>query len=423
MNNVIQNDQKQIFERALGIEAPWQIETIEFDEKAEELNVHVDFPSGSRFRVQEAEAGIDGSYPAYDTEIKQYRHLNFFQFQCILHVRIPRVKLPDGRTRTIVPPWAGNLRGFTLMFEAFILLLGRRGMTFTDAARTAKITQYQAQEIIVGSVAAAAEKRDLSAVEAVCIDETSKSRGHAYITLVADTKTHAVIDVQPGRGSETIAAFCATLAQHGGAREKITDVCVDMSPAFLKGIAEYLPRAFVTIDKFHVIQHAHVALDKTRRREGKNEGTVLKGMRWVLQKSHESLSAAEHDDLNGILRRMTSLRTARAWMYKEQLRNILSHTNPGVVDKLLRRWCASVMRSKVEPMKDVVRMIRRHWDQIVNWTRSRITNGFLESLNGVFQTAKRKARGFQDFRTIRAVIFLLSGKLDFTVVNPHVLPI
>jgi transposase len=294
-------------------------------------------------------------------------------------------------------------------------------MTFTDVARTAGITKYQAQEIIVGIVNAAAEERDLSAVTSVCIDETSKSRGHAYVTLVADTNTRAVIDVQPGRGAETVAAFCHTLEQHGGKRESITDVCVDMSPAFLKGIADQLPRANVTIDKFHVLQHAHAALDTTRRREGK-DAAALKGKRWLLQKSHESLSASEHDDLYSIIRRMTSLRTARAWMYKEQLRNILSHTQPDIVEPYLRRWCAAVMRSKVEPMKDVVRMIRRHWCQIINWTNSRITNGFLESLNGVFQAAKRKARGFREFRTIRAVIFLLAGKLDFSGINPHVLP-
>ena len=177
----------------------------------------------------------------------------------------------------------------------------------------------------------------------------------------------------------------------------------------------------MTIDKFHVLQHAHAALDTTRRREGK-DAAALKGKRWLLQKSHESLSASEHDDLYSIIRRMTSLRTARAWMYKEQLRNILSHTQPDIVEPYLRRWCAAVMRSKVEPMKDVVRMLRRHWCQIINWTNSRITNGFLESLNGVFQAAKRKARGFSEFRTIRAVIFLLAGKLDFSAINPHVLP-
>src|SRR5208337_3481691 len=214
MNNGTQNLQKQIFERALGIDAPWHIETLAFDESTGQLDVHVDFPPGSRFPVVDSDASINGSYSAYDTDIKQYRHLNFFQFRCMLYVRVPRVQLPDGRTRTIVPPWAGQLRGFTMLFEAFVMLLGIRGMTFADVARMAGISKYQAQEIIVGTVDAAAEERDLSAVTSVCIDETSKSRGHSYVTLVADTNTRAVIDVQPGRGAQTVAAFCATLERH-----------------------------------------------------------------------------------------------------------------------------------------------------------------------------------------------------------------
>jgi len=46
-------------------------------------------------------------------------------------------------------------------------------------------------------------------------------------------------------------------------------------------------------------------------------------------------------------------------------------------------------------------------------------NGFIEALNGLFQAAKRKARGYTRFATMRTVIFLIAGKLDFTPVNPY----
>jgi len=77
------------------------------------------------------------------------------------------------------------------------------------------------------------------------------------------------------------------------------------------------------------------------------------------------------------------------------------------------------MRTRAEPMKEVVAMIRKHFDGIVAWARSRQTNGFLEALNGLFQAAKRRARGYTRFETIRAVIFLIAGKLDFSRVNSH----
>jgi transposase len=64
-------------------------------------------------------------------------------------------------------------------------------------------------------------------------------------------------------------------------------------------------------------------------------------------------------------------------------------------------------------------MVRRHLEGIVAWAQTRQTNGFLEALNGLFQAAKRRARGFKNFDTIRTVIFLIAGKLDFAAVNPH----
>jgi transposase len=86
---------------------------------------------------------------------------------------------------------------------------------------------------------------------------------------------------------------------------------------------------------------------------------------------------------------------------------------------MLRQWCTNVMRSKVEPMKDVAHMIRNHFDGIVAWTQTRQTKGFIETINGLFPAAKREARGFVRFDTTRTVLFLIAGKLDFGNINPH----
>ena len=80
--------------------------------------------------------GQTAEHPVHDTVTKTYRHLNFFQHECDLEVRVPRVKLPDGKVVQVSPPWAGKLSGFTLLFEAFVLLLARE-MTFSGAARSA----------------------------------------------------------------------------------------------------------------------------------------------------------------------------------------------------------------------------------------------------------------------------------------------
>jgi transposase len=64
-------------------------------------------------------------------------------------------------------------------------------------------------------------------------------------------------------------------------------------------------------------------------------------------------------------------------------------------------------------------MIRSHLEGIVAWAQTRQTNGFLEAINGLFQAAKRRARGFTRIETIRTVIFLIAGRLNFQTINPH----
>ena len=117
---------------------------------------------------------------------------------------------------------------------------------------------------------------------------------------------------------------------------------------------------------------------------------------------------------------MTTTRTARAWHYRGQLRDILTRKQPNVVHLLLNRWCSNVLRSKIEPMKEVAEMVRSHLEGILAWVTSRQTNGSLEVINGLSQAAKRKVRGYGRFRTIRMIIFLIAGKLDFSRINPYV---
>ena len=132
----------------------------------------------------------------------------------------------------------------------------------------------------------------------------------------------------------------------------------------------------------------------------------------------DRLNTEQRSDLDDLVAHITTTRTARAWAYREQLREILDRKQINVVRSLLLQWCTNVMRSKVEPMKSVAKMVRSHLEGIVAWARSRQTNGFLEAINGLFQAAKRKARGYGRFRTIRTVIFLIAGKLDFSGLQP-----
>lgn len=407
---------EKLFETALGIAEPWHVVSVDLDAAGKSLTIGIDFTPGSRFAV----AGEPGAHPVHDTVSKRYRHLNFFQHECYLEVRVPRVKLPSGAVRLVEPGWAGKLSGFTLLFEALILMLARE-MPFAAVARLTGESWHRVAAICQRYVDLALRDADFSGVTHLAIDETSRARGHDYVTLAADAapERRAVLFVTEGRDAGTIQRLADDLVAHGASLAAIESVSIDMSPAFIKGCTQYLPEARITFDKFHVIAHASQALDETRRLEQKSTPD-LKGLRWTLLRDYGELGATARAELDALLAKLTTRRTARAWVYREQLREILERKQINVVTGLLWRWCTNVMRSKVEPMKKVAQMVRDHFDGIVAWAQTRQTNGFLEALNGLFQSAKRRARGYGRFSTIRTVIFLLAGKLDFSKLNPHV---
>jgi transposase len=403
----------QLFEAALGISAPWSVKAVDFDEARKSLTIKVDFAPGTRFPAP----GIEGVHPVHDTQIKRLRHLNFFQYECFLEVRTPRVKLPDGRVVLIELDWAGNLAGFTLLFEALVLAMVQH-MTFAGVAELTGLSWHRVHAICSRYVDLAVEQADLSGVTAVAFDETSSRRGHNYITLAADTEQRKVVFVTEGKDSKTIADFAEHLTTHKGAPEQVKKVSIDMSPAFIKGVGERLPNARITFDKFHVVAHASAAVDETRRIEQRSDPS-LKGLRWTLLKDRDKLSEQGRADLDALIAKAATKRTARAWLYREHLREILDRTEIEVASAMLKQWCTNVMRSKVEPMKQVAKMIRKHFDGIIAWAQTGQNNGFIEAINGLFQAAKRKARGYTRFATMRTVLFLIAGKLDFTTINPH----
>lgn len=403
----------QLFAAALGITAPWFVQTVDFDAGQRRLTIHVDFAPGSRFAHPKA----PGEHPVHDTQVKRLRHLNFFQHECHLEVRVPRLRLPDGKVALIEPDWVGKLAGFTLLFEALVLMLAQQ-MPFAAVSRIVGESWHRVHAICRRYVDLALARADLSALTSVAIDETSYRRGHSYLTLAADADARKVVFVAKGRDALTVAGFAQYLRAHKADPDNITGATIDMSPAFIKGISDHLPNAKITFDKFHVIAHASQALDEMRRREQKTD-PALKGLRWALLKDRSKLSREQAMDLDRLVIQFTTKRTARAWLYREQLRNILDRKQINVVSTMLAQWCTNVMRSKVEPMKDVAAMIRNHFDGIVAWARSRQTSGFIEAINGLFQAAKRKARGYTRFQTMKTVLFLIAGKLNFSPINPH----
>jgi transposase len=238
----------------------------------------------------------------------------------------------------------------------------------------------------------------------------------ATVSLAANADARRVLFVTEGREAKTIAQPAEYMNDHGCPVEKIAQASIDMSPAFIAGVSQHLPNARITFDKFHVISHASAAVHQMRRIEQRTDNS-LKGMRWTLLKDTTKLKSEATADLHALIAKMSVKRTARAWLYKEQLCEILDRKQINVVRAMLQRWCTCVMRSKVDPMKEVAKMVRSHLEGIVAWAQTRQTNGFLKALNGLFQAAR--APGFTRINTIKTAIFLIAGNFDFHSINPY----
>ena len=48
--------------------------------------------------------------------------------------------------------------------------------------------------------------------------------------------------------------------------------------------------------------------------------------------------------------------------------------------------------------------MKRHWNGIMNYIRSRISNGVLESINSIVQSLKTSARGYRNIENFMTMI-------------------
>jgi transposase len=409
--------QKDLFAKALLVEKPWFVHDINFDQTAGRLEIWIDFERGSSFYYEDKESEFEGHFKAYDTTEKTWRHLNFFQYQCYLHAWIPRVDLGNGKIRQVQAPWEGHAPGFTLLFEALILELVKV-MPVHNVCQLLNVYDNKLWKMIKAYTNKARAEEDYSGVTVVGLDETSVRKNHVYVSLFVDIEEKRTIFVTEGKDHTVIQAFVSDLVAHGGEPDNIEQVSCDMSPAFIKGVEANLPNASVVFDRFHVSKVINEAVDKVRKSEVE-KNPILKGSKYIFLKNRENLTAYQKQRLEGIQLSGLNLKTMKALNIREAFQQIYQAPTAEMFDKLLRKWYFWATHSRITPIKEAAYTIQRHWDGIVNWFDYKISNGILEGFNSIFQAAKAKARGYRRYDTIKAIIYLLTGKLDFSKINPH----
>ena len=226
-------------------------------------------------------------------------------------------------------------------------------------------------------------------------------------------KQEPVIFAVPGHGKDAIKAFSAFLAAHGGDPDNVVEVVCDMSQAFLSGVAEHLPKADVTVDWFHIVQTFTKRLDEVRKKERREQGHP-KSLRWALLKSldNENLTPKQLAALQELVADQSA--TSDAWVIKEKLRWIQKAPTPRAarwrITNYLKVMKAAVSEKPLlKPMGKALETLERHTDAVVRRWISGLTNARLEGMNGLFQAARSRARGYRNEANFIAMIYLIGS--------------
>lgn len=352
---------------------------------------------------------------------RKWRHLDTMQFATELRARVPRCQCEQCGVKTIEVPWAGKHSPFTWMFEAFGVAVLQSAASTSEACDLLRIGWEGAQRLMERAVQRGLQKRSLEGFEHAGMDEKSFGSGHDYITTLNDLSEGAarVIEVVHGRKHEDAVTLLEQIPQ--AHRGQIKAVAMDMWDAYLKAARQVLPDADIVHDRYHISAHLNAAVDRVRKDEHKrllSKGDeTLKGSKYQWLRTYEDKRSSEAVSFRKL--HELDLKTSRAWHYKEDFRHFWSYLYAGAAERFYKDWRKSVMSSRLEPIKKVVKLIDAHWQEILNYIKHRITNAASEGLNSRIQAIKSAARGFRSFANYRIRILFHCGRLDLKPSPTH----
>jgi len=394
---------EQIFAMALSLGKPWFIREIQFHKETSRLDIYLSFTKGYKFEMDDGK-----EYTAYDTVEKSWQHLNFFQHECYLHARVPKVKQADGKIKTQAVPWARKGSGFTLMFEAFAMLLIENEMPVNKAAKILQVYPNRLWNVFSYWISIAHQEDSIEGLDKIGFDETSVKKGHNYVTTMVDLEQRRVLFATPGKGADCIKQSVDYLEDKEIDPSSIKQVCIDMSPSFISGCSNHLPNADITFDKFHVMKEVNNAMDELRKLE-RIGNDMLKKHKYTFLKN--KLSPKIEEERNLLMELYPKL--GEGYRLKHLFNDFWDIEDKQEAEGYLAFWCDLADESGIFPFQKVVNTIKAHWSGIINYIESRINNGILEGLNSQIQLAKKRARGYRNINNFINMIYFICGKLKF----------
>ena len=349
----------------------------------------------------------------HDHETRRWRHLDSCQFQTILVAEVPRVRCPEHGGQTVQVPWADKHGRFTALFERLAIDVMRE-MSIEGARKLLRLSWAEAAGIKDRAVARGLERREAEIYPHLCVDEKAVGRGQDYLTVVSRRSSEGVKVVWLGDGNskESMDAFWPTLTD--AQRQGVEAVSMDMWKAYASSTRQHVPQAEIIYDFFHLVRHVNRAVNLVRQKESARlhlaDHNPLKGTRQLWLYGMENVPEKARESFKRLWN--SNLKTARAWHLKEVFRTFTANQTPEEGRLFLTQWITRALRSRLDPMRRVARMVRAHLDGIVAYCRHLYNNSCAEGLNSLIQFVIAKARGFRNRHRLKMDLFFHFGGLN-----------
>ena len=260
------------------------------------------------------------------------------------------------------------------------------------------------------------QHRCLDNIRSIGVDEIHYRAGYKFLTLVyqIDASCRRLLYVGQDRTVKSLLRF---FRRFGKERNRgLKAVSCDMWKPYLKVIAKKAVNAIIILDRFHIMKYFNDAIDTMRRQEARQlakdgHEEILKHSRWCLLKNKKNQTASQLAKLKDLVK--YNLKVMKCRLLREAFNKFWHYQSVTWAKKFLRQWMTRVMRSRLEPMKKVARMLRAHEELILNWfcVNPRLSNGVAEGFNNKAKLVMRKSYGFKQFQTIEIMLYHILGNL------------
>jgi transposase len=354
----------------------------------------------------------DTRLPVYDhTPERAWRHLDTCEYQTWLHAALPRVACPRDGTLQIRPPLSDAHSRLTMPMEKRCIETLQE-CSRDGAASLTGLSWDEVQRVMDRAVERGMARRGPELPKRLGIDEKAMFKRHRYSTIITDLDQGCVVDVVDQRSVEAITPW---FSERKDALAAVEAVAMDMSAGYAKVVSEFMPRADICFDHFHVTMIVNKAVDEVRKAEqkhieGEGERSSFFRSRFLFLYNLENIPAHRVERFEQLRRQ--ALKTGRAWAIKENFREVWRHETVEAAGTFFKKWFWWATHSRLEPMRKAAHTVRNHWQGVVNAITRGVTNACTEGLNSKIEKIKRDAFGFRSRTHLRTAILFHCGGLE-----------